>query len=58
MAPSVAAVIFYCLACYTLILPINTIPVGVIYAIWSGTGIFKSRSASTSVAAPCPISPR
>jgi small multidrug resistance pump len=37
--PSVATIIGYGLAFYFLSLPIRTIPVGVVYAIWSGAGI-------------------
>ncbi|MCU6336885.1 QacE family quaternary ammonium compound efflux SMR transporter [Enterobacter quasiroggenkampii] len=38
--PSVIAVICYGFAFYSLTIPMKTIPVGVIYAVWSGAGIF------------------
>ena len=37
--PSIVAVIGYCLAFYFLSLTLDTIPIGVAYAIWSGVGI-------------------
>lgn len=37
--PSVATVLFYAAAFYCLSITMRTIPTGVIYAIWSGTGI-------------------
>jgi small multidrug resistance pump len=39
LAPSVAVVIGYCVAFYFLSLTLDTIPVGISYAIWSGVGI-------------------
>ena len=37
--PSIVVVIGYCLAFYFLSLTLDTIPIGVAYAIWSGVGI-------------------
>ena len=37
--PSVIVVLGYCLAFYFLSLTLDTIPIGVAYAIWSGVGI-------------------
>ena len=37
--PSVVTLIGYGLAFYFLSLPLRTIPVGVVYALWSGVGI-------------------
>lgn len=39
LIPSLITVAGYGLAFYFLSLPIRTIPVGVVYALWSGTGI-------------------
>lgn len=39
LGPSLVALIGYGLAFYFLSLPIRTIPVGVVYALWSGAGI-------------------
>jgi small multidrug resistance pump len=39
LAPSLVTVAFYGIAFYLLSLPLRTIPVGVVYAIWSGLGI-------------------
>jgi small multidrug resistance pump len=37
--PSLVAVIGYCLAFYLLSLVTRTVPVGIVYAVWSGAGI-------------------
>ncbi len=37
--PSVLVVLSYCLAFFSLSFALNTIPVGVAYAIWCGLGI-------------------
>lgn len=37
--PSLVVVVGYCLAFYFLSLTLDTIPIGVAYAIWSGVGI-------------------
>jgi small multidrug resistance pump len=37
--PSALAVAGYALAFFFLALPLRTIPVGIVYAIWSGAGI-------------------
>ena len=37
--PSIVVVIGYCSAFYFLSLTLDTIPIGVAYAIWSGVGI-------------------
>ncbi|MCK5934193.1 MAG: multidrug efflux SMR transporter [Fulvimarina manganoxydans] len=39
LAPSVVTIIAYGFAFYFLSLPLKTMPVGIVYAIWSGTGI-------------------
>lgn len=39
LIPSVVAIVGYALAFYFLSLPLRTIPVGVIYALWCGAGI-------------------
>ena len=39
LAPSLVTVATYVLAFYFLSLPLRTMPVGIVYAIWSGTGI-------------------
>ncbi|MEW5422203.1 multidrug efflux SMR transporter [Amorphus sp. 3PC139-8] len=39
LTPSIVTVIGYALAFYFLSLPLRTIPVGVVYAVWSGAGI-------------------
>lgn len=39
LLPSLAAVAGYALAFYFLSLPLRTLPVGVVYAIWCGAGI-------------------
>ena len=38
-APSLVTVAFYAVAFYLLSLTLRTLPVGVVYAIWSGLGI-------------------
>ncbi len=37
--PSALTVVGYALAFYFLSLPLRTVPVGVVYAVWSGAGI-------------------
>tara|TARA_R110002020_G_scaffold129573_5_gene290051 strand:+ start:931 stop:1260 length:330 start_codon:yes stop_codon:yes gene_type:complete len=37
--PSLTTVLFYAFAFYFLSLPLRTMPVGIVYAIWSGCGI-------------------
>jgi small multidrug resistance pump len=37
--PSVAVVCFFSLALYLLSLTLDTLPLGVVYAIWSGSGV-------------------
>ena len=37
--PSVIVVVSYCAAFYLLSLTLKVMPVGIMYAIWSGTGI-------------------
>lgn len=37
--PSLIVVIGYCVSFYTLSLTLKYIPVGIVYAIWSGVGI-------------------
>ena len=39
LAPSLVTVATYVLAFYFLSLPLRTMPVGIVYAIWSGCGI-------------------
>jgi small multidrug resistance pump len=39
LVPSLATVIGYALAFYFLSLPLRTMPVGVVYAVWCGAGI-------------------
>ncbi|EAU42915.1 putative mebrane transport protein [Fulvimarina pelagi HTCC2506] len=39
LAPSLVTIIAYALAFYFLSLPLRSLPVGIVYAIWSGTGI-------------------
>lgn len=39
LTPSIVTVIGYALAFYFLSLPLRTLPVGIIYAVWSGVGI-------------------
>jgi small multidrug resistance pump len=39
LTPSIVAVLGYALAFYFLSLPLRTLPVGVVYALWSGIGI-------------------
>lgn len=39
LKPSVLTLLFYGIAFYFLSLPVRTIPVGVVYAVWSGAGI-------------------
>lgn len=39
LAPSLVTVLFYAFAFYFLSLPLRTMPVGIVYAIWSGCGI-------------------
>ena len=39
LAPSLVAITGYALAFYFLSLPLRTLPVGVVYAIWCGAGI-------------------
>ena len=39
LGPSLVTISGYALAFYFLSLPIRTMPVGVVYAIWSGAGI-------------------
>ncbi|MEN3791989.1 multidrug efflux SMR transporter [Fulvimarina sp. MAC3] len=39
LGPSIVTVIAYALAFYFLSLPLRSLPVGIVYAIWSGTGI-------------------
>ncbi len=39
LLPSIIVVVGYCLAFYFLSLTLDTIPIGVAYAIWSGVGI-------------------
>lgn len=40
LVPSVVTVICYAIAFWCLTIPMRTIPTGIIYAIWSGAGIF------------------
>lgn len=37
--PSIIVIVGYCAAFYFLSLTLDTIPIGVVYAIWSGVGI-------------------
>jgi small multidrug resistance pump len=37
--PSVVTIIFYAVSFWLLSFPIRVIPAGIVYAIWSGTGI-------------------
>lgn len=39
LLPSLVAVSGYALAFYFLSLPLRTMPVGIVYALWSGVGI-------------------
>lgn len=39
LVPSLVAIVGYGLAFYFLSLPLRTMPVGVVYAIWCGAGI-------------------
>jgi small multidrug resistance pump len=39
LVPSIVSIVGYSLAFYFLSLPLRTLPVGVIYAIWCGGGI-------------------
>ncbi len=39
LVPSLVTVAGYALAFYLLAIPLKTMPVGVVYAIWSGAGI-------------------
>jgi small multidrug resistance pump len=39
LLPSVISIAGYCIAFWCLTIPMRTIPTGIIYAIWSGTGI-------------------
>ena len=39
LAPSLVTLAFYCVAFYFLSLTLRAIPVGIVYAIWSGLGI-------------------
>lgn len=39
LAPSLVTVAGYALAFYFLSLPLRVLPVGVVYAVWSGVGI-------------------
>ncbi len=39
LLPSVAVIIFYGLSFYLLSIALRSMPVGVVYAIWSGLGI-------------------
>lgn len=39
LVPSLVAVSGYALAFYFLSLPLRTMPVGIVYALWSGVGI-------------------
>lgn len=39
LLPSLVAVTGYALAFYFLSLPLRTMPVGIVYALWSGVGI-------------------
>ncbi len=39
IGPSAVAIVGYALAFYFLSLPLRTIPVGVVYALWCGAGI-------------------
>jgi small multidrug resistance pump len=39
LGPSAITVLGYCLAFYFLSFPLRTMPIGVVYALWSGFGI-------------------
>ena len=39
LVPSLVAIVGYGLAFYFLSLPLRTIPVGIVYALWCGAGI-------------------
>ncbi|WP_274627126.1 DMT family transporter [Arvimicrobium flavum] len=39
LLPSILCIVGYALAFYFLSLPLRTMPVGIIYAVWSGAGI-------------------
>jgi small multidrug resistance pump len=47
LGPSLVTVVFYCLAFYLLSLPLRTMPVGVVYAIWCGLGIMLMAGIGT-----------
>ena len=39
LVPSIIVVLGYCVSFYTLSLTLKYVPVGIVYAIWSGVGI-------------------
>lgn len=39
LVPSAVTVVGYCLAFYFLALTLRTVPMGIAYAVWAGTGI-------------------
>ena len=60
LLPSLVTVGGYALAFYFLSLPLRTMPVGIIYAIWSGAGIVilaLARLAECSTTTPREVGP-
>lgn len=46
LVPSIVTVVGYALAFWLLSFPVRTIPVGVVYALWSGLGILLISAVS------------
>jgi small multidrug resistance pump len=46
LGPSIVTILFYALAFWLLSFPVRTIPVGVVYALWSGLGIILISAVS------------
>jgi small multidrug resistance pump len=47
LGPSVVTVIGYCVAFYLLSLSLRVMPVGIVYAVWSGLGIVLIAAVGT-----------
>ena len=47
LGPSVVTVIGYCVAFYLLSLTLRVVPVGIVYAVWSGLGIVLIAAVGT-----------
>jgi small multidrug resistance pump len=57
LVPSVIVVIGYGISFYLLSLTLKSLPVGIVYAVWSGAGIVLITLAARSYSSRSPICP-